>query len=90
MTKDPIEPGPTKERGLYITKPVQLRVMTHHLDGKSNRQIAIEEGLDRETVRRILTQQELLELVGEQQTRLQLLVSKAISVYEEALDHFLR
>jgi len=74
------------ERELYTPKAVQIRVMARHVAGESNRQIAIQEGLDRETVHRILTQQELVELIAEQQTQLLLLGSKAIAVYQEALE----
>ena len=73
-------------RELYTPQPVQARVIERHLDGASNRKIAKEEGLDRETVSRILSQRELLELRAAQQSQLQRLVSKALKVYEELLD----
>jgi hypothetical protein len=65
---------------------VQARVIERHLDGASNRQIAKEVGLDRETVSRILTQRELVEMRAAQQSQLQRLVSKALEVYERLLD----
>jgi transposase len=73
-------------RELYTPQPVQARVVERHLDGASNRQIAKEEGLDRETVSRILSQRELVEMRAAQQSQLQRLVSKALKVYEELLD----
>jgi len=73
------------DRELYTPQPVQTRVVERHLDGASNRQIAKEEGLDRETVSRILSQRELVELKAAQQSRLQCMVSRALSVFEEAL-----
>jgi len=73
-------------RELYTPQPVQARVIERHLDGASHRQIAKEEGLDRETVSRILSQGELKELRAQQQSQLQRLVSKALKVYEELLD----
>ena len=78
------EPG--SNRKPYTPQPVQARVIERHLDGASNRQIAKEEGLDRETVSRILSQRELIEMRAEQQSHLQRLVSKALQVFEEALD----
>ena len=72
-------------RELYTARPVQARVIERHLDGASNRQIAKEEGLDRDTVSRILSQRELVEMRAEQQSRLQCLASKALLVFEEAL-----
>ena len=60
-------------------------MIARHLDGESNRKIAREEEIDRETVDRILTQKELVVMIAEQQTRLLRLGSKAIDVYEEAL-----
>ncbi len=73
-------------RGPYTPQPVQARVIERHLDGASNRQIAKEVGLDRETVSRILSQRELAELRAQQQSQLQRLVSKALQVYEKLLD----
>jgi hypothetical protein len=43
-------------------------IIARHLDGESNRKIAREEEIDRETVDRILTQQELVAMIAEQQT----------------------
>ena len=73
-------------RELYTPQPVQARVIARHLEGVSNRQIAREESLDRDTVTRILSQRELVEMRAEQQSHLQRLVSKALKVYEEVLD----
>src|SRR5258706_7521575 len=78
------EPG--SNRDLYTPKPVQARVIERHLDGASHRQIAKEEGLDRETVSRILSQRELVEMRAEQQSQLQRLASRALQIYQEALD----
>ena len=52
------------------------------LDGNDAR----EEGIDRETVSRILSQKELVTTLAEQQSRLLRMGSKAMDVYEEALD----
>ena len=72
-------------RGLYTPQPVQNRVIERHLDGASNREIAAEVGIDRETIPRILAQRELVEMRAEHQSRLERLVSKALDVYEETL-----
>ena len=65
---------------------MQARVIERHLDGASHRRIAKEEGLDRETVSRILSQRELVEMRAQQQSQLQRLASRALKVFEEALD----
>ena len=72
-------------RKLYTPQAVQVRVIERHLEGASNRKIAAEVGIDRETVPRILAQQELVELRAAHQSRLERLVSKALDVYEETL-----
>ena len=74
------------EREPYTPKPKQTRVIARHLNGESNRRIAREEGIDRETVSRILSQKELVAMLAEQQSRLLRMGSKAMDVYEEALD----
>jgi hypothetical protein len=71
--------------GFYTPKPKQTRVIERHLNGESNRRIAREEGIDRETVSRILSQKELVTMLAEQQSRLLRLAPKALDVYEEAL-----
>jgi hypothetical protein len=56
------------------------------MTGQSNREIARQEGIDRETVGRILSQQEVVNLIAQNQSRLLNLVPKAIAVCEHALD----
>ena len=77
---------PNRERGPYTSPAVQTRVMDRRIRGESNRKIAREERIDRETVNRILSQAEYLAMISEQQSRLLRLSSKAIDVYEEALE----
>jgi hypothetical protein len=74
-----------KSRALYTPEPVRGRVIARHIGGESNRRIATAEGIDRETVSRILSQQEVAELTAQHRSRLLLMVPKAIAVYEEAL-----
>lgn len=78
----PIQP----ERELYTSKAKQMRVMARRVNGESNRKIAREEAIDRETVNRILSQKEFVIMQAEQQSRLHRLGWKAIEVYEEALE----
>lgn len=73
------------KRGFYTSGPVQDRVVTSHLTGKSNRGIAREEGLDPKTVARILTQPEVKERMIQYRQRLFSLAPKAIGVFDEAL-----
>jgi hypothetical protein len=75
-----------KPRGLYTPKPVRGRVLVRHMNAQSNREIARVEGIDRETVGRILSQQEVVNLIAQNQARLLSLVPKAIGVCEQALD----
>jgi hypothetical protein len=74
-----------KQRDLYTPEPVRGRVITRHMSGESNRQIAIAESIDRETVGRILSQQEVVQMVAQYQARALRLVPKAIAAYEEVL-----
>lgn len=74
------------ERDLYTPEPVRGRVITRHISGESNRQIAIVEGIDRETVGRILSQREVVQKIAEYQSRILNLVPKAIAACEEVLD----
>src|SRR5579864_8222449 len=75
-----------KSRGLYTPEPVRGRVLVRHMNGQSNREIARAEAIDRSTVGRILSQQEVVSLIAQNQARLLSLVPKAIGVCEEALD----
>jgi hypothetical protein len=45
-----------EKRELYTPDPVRGRIIARHIAGQSNREIAIDEKVDRETVRRILIQ----------------------------------
>ena len=65
--------------------PVRGRVIARHVTGQSNRQIANEEKIDRDTVSRILTQREVVQMVAQYQSRLLKLVPKALGVYDQAL-----
>jgi hypothetical protein len=89
-----IPPNPAKSRQSEYVQACrwppeqnkQTQVIARHLAGESNRRIAREEGIDRETVSRILSQKELVTMLAEQQSRLLRMGSKAMDVYEEALD----
>ena len=75
-----------KNRGLYTPQPVRGRVLARHIGGASNREIARVERIDRETVSRILTQPEIAQMMEQYRSRLLMMVPKAISAYEQALD----
>jgi predicted transcriptional regulator len=47
---------PFRRRGSYKGKEVHARVLARKIAGKSNRQIAREEGIDQHTIARILSQ----------------------------------
>jgi hypothetical protein len=74
-----------KEAKLYTPEPVQARVIARHVNGESNRQIASKEGIDRETVGKILSQREAVEMIARQRSRLQRMGDKALDVVEQAL-----
>jgi len=74
-----------RRRRLYTPKPVRERVLALHIIGVSNRQIAQQEKLDRETVSRILSQEECTEALAQARSRLTVLMPKAIEVCEEVL-----
>ena len=75
-----------KSRGFYTPEPVRGRVLVRHMNGESNREIAKAEAIDRSTVGRILSQQEVVHMIAEGQSQLLSLVPKAIEVYRVALD----
>ena len=75
-----------KPRDLYTPVPVRGRVLARHIAGASNRQIAAEEGIDRETVGRILSQHEVVQMFAQYQHRLLAIVPKAIAAFEAALE----
>jgi hypothetical protein len=77
---------PPSKRALYKPQPTRARVVALHVAGQSNRQIASAEGIDRDTVCRILSQPEVTQLIAQYQARLLNMVPKAIGVYEEALN----
>ena len=88
MPRNSAKPGqdpPLKKRGPYTPEPVQVRVIARHMDGQSNRQIAREERVDRQTVGHILSRQEIVDTNARQWSRLQRMGDKALDVLEEAL-----
>jgi hypothetical protein len=84
-TAKPAQIKPNR-RGLYTPEPVRGRVLVRHMNGASNREMARVEGIDRSTVGRILSQQEVVNLTAQNQSRLLNLVPRAIEVCEQALD----
>ncbi len=69
-------------RGLYTPKPVQDRVVAKAIEGKSNRQVAREEGMDNHTVGKILSQREVQERLAGYRQELLGKVPKALKVYD--------
>jgi len=70
---------------LYTPEPVRGRVIALHVSGQSNRRIASTEGIDRETVSRILSQQEAVDLIGRYRSQLLGMMPKALQAVEDAL-----
>ena len=60
-------------------------MIARHVNGESARQIAGHEGLARETVSRILSRQELVEMNARQYSLLQTMADKALDVLDGAL-----
>ena len=73
------------KRGLYTPQPKQMSVIKRHLNGESDRKIAREENVDRKTVQRILSQEEVVKSKAEGQSRLMGLIPMAIDGYERLL-----
>jgi hypothetical protein len=65
---------------------VQARVVSRHLSGESQREIARVEGIGRDTVGRIFSQQEVIETIARYQSQLLDMVPKAIGAYHDALE----
>jgi hypothetical protein len=76
---------PTK-RALYTPEPLQGRVIARRFAGESLRQIATGEGIARDTVGRILSQTEVVEMMARYQSDLLAMVPMALGVYADALD----
>lgn len=60
--------------------------MARYLNGESNREIARQEQVDRATVTRILSRQEVAEMIARYQSQVLMMVPKAISAYAEVLE----
>lgn len=76
-----------KTRNLYTPRPTRERVVALYVAGQSNRAIAASEHLDRETVARILTQRETVNLLaGYRSQILERLIPKSLKALEDALD----
>jgi hypothetical protein len=86
MSQKPAAKRRQRSPALYTTEPVRGRVIARHIDGESNRRIANEEKIDRETVSRILSQPEVADLTARYRSQLLGKVPKALGVYDEALD----
>ena len=74
-------PNPAKLRPKHGAPTRHLRVIEHHVNGESNREIAGQEGIGRDTVGPILSQQEVVQKIAQCRTRLLDLVPQAINVY---------
>jgi hypothetical protein len=69
----------------YKSEVVRGRVVALHAAGKSNRQIAELEGIDRQTVSRVLSRPEAVDLINRYKSRLLLLMPKALLAVEQSL-----
>ena len=79
--------GATARRGLYTPPAKQTRIVAASLAGKSNREIARQEGIKRDTVARILSQTEVLDLVEQyrQQVLLNLVPNCILTLQDKVL-----
>ena len=74
------------KRGLYTPASEQAVVLAKSLAGMSQREIAETENLHRRTVKRILSQEEFKQALGESRSRFFGLIPKALAIYERELD----
>ena len=77
---------PNRKARTYKPPAVRTRIIVKKIAGKSNRQIAREEGIDRETVGRILSDPEYRQILNVHRQEILALVPKAIAAYHAALD----
>lgn len=77
---------PKRKARTYKPPAVRTRIIIKKIAGKSNRQIAREEGIDRETVGRILSDPEYRQILNVHRQEILALVPKAIAAYHAALD----
>jgi len=77
---------PPKKRRSYTPDPVRSRIIARHVSGQSNREIAKEEGIDRDTVSQVLSQDEVVEMMQSYRSRLLEMLPKAITVYQQLLN----
>ena len=72
-------------RRSYTPDPVRTRIIAGYLAGMSNRGIAKKEGVDRDTVSRVLSSDEVAEMKQKYRLQLLALVPLAIAAYERLL-----
>lgn len=77
---------PRKKRRSYTPDPVRSRIIAKHVGGHSNREIAKEEGVDRDTVSRVLSQDDAVEMMKGYRLQVLAMVPQAINVYEHLLN----
>ena len=73
-------------RGPYTPETTQTRIIAKKLAGETNSAIAREVGVDRSTVREILSHKKYRELVEEFRPDVLGIIPKALRVYNKALD----
>jgi hypothetical protein len=76
---------PPKRRRSYTPDPVRSRIIAKHVGGHSNREIAKEEGIDRDTVSRVLSQDDAVKMMQRYRFQILAMVPQAITVYEHLL-----
>jgi len=77
--------GATRKRGLYTPQAKQTRIIAASFAGKSNREIARQEGIKRDTVARVLSQPEVQELLAEYRQQARGLVPHCLAGLEAKL-----
>ena len=82
----PAKLGGAEKPKFHISPATQAVVLAKKIEGKSNRQIAREAGIHRETVAKILSQEEFRAAILEGRSRLIALIPASIQVYEDVLN----